>query len=379
MSRPTVKIGNIVNSDAHTLVNTVNCVGVMGKGIAAEFRKRFPEMYRDYVARCDRGEVKLGRPYLFRQLVGPWILNFPTKDHWRSVSRLVDIVAGLEYLKDHYREWGIQSLAVPPLGCGNGQLDWNVVGPTLYRHLADLDIPVELYAPYDTPAEQLEHDFLARRAYEQSDCTVQKPNDSRVPPAVVALVSIVSRVNQEPYHWPIGRTMFQKIAYFATEAGIPTGLAYRRGSYGPFSPDVKPLIAKLQQHDLIEEHRQGQTFVVRPGSTYRDAREHSKDYLKAWRSQIECVADLFLRLRTTTDAEIAATVYFVAKQRQKPTGDRLSELEVLEAVREWKNKRQPPLSDEKIRTTIRNLNILDWIELEPSAEVEHEDAPEAIA
>src|SRR5437667_2509521 len=147
--------GDLFESSAQTLVNTVNCVGVMGKGLALEFKKRFPDMYEDYVRRCAAGQVRLGEPYLFRALLPPWILNFPTKDHWRSVSRLADIVAGLTYLERHYRAWGIESLAVPALGCNNGGLEWRVVGPTLYRHLSQLEIPVELYAPLGTPQVQL--------------------------------------------------------------------------------------------------------------------------------------------------------------------------------------------------------------------------------
>ena len=125
----TVRSGDIFKSKAQTLVNTVNCVGVMGKGIALEFKKRFPEMFHDYVARCRRGEMRLGQPYLFKRLVEPWILNFPTKDDWRSLTRLSDIRRGLEFLELHYRSWAIISLAVPPLGCGLGQLEWRVVGP----------------------------------------------------------------------------------------------------------------------------------------------------------------------------------------------------------------------------------------------------------
>src|SRR5690554_4196489 len=130
-----VQVGNLFNSDAQTLVNTVNCVGIMGKGIALEFKKRFPAMFDDYVARCNRNEVKLGKPYLYKSLITPYILNFPTKDHWRSVSLLGNINKGLEHLLAHYQEWGITSLAVPPLGCGEGQLEWRIVGPTLYRFL----------------------------------------------------------------------------------------------------------------------------------------------------------------------------------------------------------------------------------------------------
>lgn len=124
--------GNLFETNAQTWVNAVNYVGVMGKGIALEFKNRFPDMYEDYVSRCKRGEVKLGRPYLFKRLVSPWILNFPTKDHWRSAARLRDIIDGLQYLTAHYKEWEIESLAVPALGCGQGQLDWDKVGPILH-------------------------------------------------------------------------------------------------------------------------------------------------------------------------------------------------------------------------------------------------------
>jgi hypothetical protein len=106
--------GDLFQARAQSLANAINCVGVMGKGIALEFKKRFPIVYEDYLERCKRDEVKLGRPYLYRNPQPPHVLNFPTKDHWRSASRLNDIVSGLEYLEAHYREWGITSLASRP-------------------------------------------------------------------------------------------------------------------------------------------------------------------------------------------------------------------------------------------------------------------------
>src|SRR3989344_4895615 len=136
-----ILIGDILQSKAQTLINTVNCVGVMGKGIAIEFKERFPEMYEDYLLRCKRGEVKPGLPYLYRGLFPPQIINFPTKDHWKSVSKLSDIEHGLEYLLAHYKEWDVQSLAIPPLGCGNGQLEWRAVGPVIYRLWGTTGIP----------------------------------------------------------------------------------------------------------------------------------------------------------------------------------------------------------------------------------------------
>src|SRR5262249_32055514 len=108
------------------------------------------EMFTDYARRCKVGEVKPGEPYLFRRPTLPWILNFPTKRHWRELSRLEDIEAGLAFLAAHYREWGIESLAVPALGCGSGHLSWEEVSPLLIERLERLEIPVELYAPLDT-------------------------------------------------------------------------------------------------------------------------------------------------------------------------------------------------------------------------------------
>lgn len=161
-----VLIGDLFTSKAQTIVNAINCVGVMGKGIALQFKNRFPDMFRDYEERCKRKEVKLGRPYLYKTMLPPYILNFPTKDHWRSVTNLADIERGLQYLHNHYKEWGITSIAVPALGCGEGTLEWRVVGPTLYSYLSKMDIPVELYKPYGTPHQELQPEFLEQKESE---------------------------------------------------------------------------------------------------------------------------------------------------------------------------------------------------------------------
>jgi len=362
-----VIIGDIFASEAQTLVNTVNCVGVMGKGIALGFRERFPEMYDDYIARCQRREVRLGEPYLFRRLTPPWVLNFPTKDHWRSVSRLADIVAGLKYLEHCWRDWDIKSLAVPPLGCGHGQLEWRVVGPTLYRHLARLEIPVELYAPFGTPREELQEAFLARVADLEGEGSVST-YQQKLNAAEVALVEILARIEREPFHWPVGRTTFQKIAYFATESGLETALRYSRGSFGPFAAGLKPLLTRLANNGLVREERLGRMFGVKPGPTYTDAaRAFAADFAR-WNDVLERVVDLFLRMRTK-DAEIAATVHFAAQGLQRQRQDKPSELDVLREVRHWKQKRKPPLKDDEVARSIRNLNILGWVELRPSEDL----------
>lgn len=365
----TVRVGDLFESQAQTLVNTVNCVGIMGKGVALEFKKRFPSMFEDYVARCRAGRVRLGEPYLFKDLVGKWVLNFPTKDHWRSVSRLSDIVAGLRHLEKHYQEWGIRSLAVPPLGCGQGGLEWRVVGPTLYRHLAEIEIPVELYAPLGTPEQELTPEFLAGARTPALVGSGPLASD-RAKSAWVALVVILHKVSKEQYHWPVGRTTFQKLAYFATAAGLPTGLRYSRGSFGPFSPDVKPLITRLANQGLLAEEKVGRMMRVRPGPTFRDAVQLiTPQDIQAWKPIVDKVVDLMLRMRTQ-DAEIAASVHFEAEMQLRAKRRRPSELEVLEGVRRWKVRRHPPLPEDGLRNAVRHLNMLTWVDLEPSAELD---------
>jgi len=363
----TVRIGDIFESGAQTLVNTVNCVGVMGKGIALEFKNRFPEMHEDYVRRCKAGKVKLGEPYLYKRLTPPWILNFPTKDHWRSVSRLQDIVAGLRYLQAHYHEWGITSLAVPPLGCGQGQLEWRVVGPTLYRHLKQLGTPVDLFAPFGTPHEELRPAFLDD-AGKQQPAPSRQDSSYRVPPAWVALVEILRGIEREPYHWPVGRTTFQKIAYFATESGIPTGLQYKRGSYGPYAPNLKHHITALVNNGLICEERLGRMFAVHTGPTFDDARRAYADQMARWRDAIDKITDLFMRMNTQ-QAEVAATVYFAAGELRRAGQAKPAESDILRQVMRWKQKRRPPLDEKGVALTIRNLNMLSWIDAEVSEDL----------
>ncbi len=362
-----VLVGNLLDSKAQTLVNTVNCVGIMGKGIALEFKKRFPEMFKDYAERCRRGEVHLGQPYLYRRLVPPWILNFPTKDDWRSLTRLSDIEAGLRYLEAHYQHWGIMSLAVPPLGCGNGQLEWRVVGPTLFRYLRLLAIPVELYAPYGTSVDELDADFL-EKGNEGDVGSLGVP--FKINPAWVALAEIVARITREPYHWPVGRVIFQKIAYFATEAGIPTGLSFQKASFGPFAPSVKGMVTLLQNNALISEDRHARSgmFQVKLGKTYPDAVKRFHDQLSRWERQIERVVDLMLRMQSR-QAEIAATVHFAWSSLKKAGNEKPTVRELFDEVGRWKRGRRPAVTDQEIAESIANLSTLGWISIQPSSDL----------
>ena len=143
-----MKKGDLLKSTMQTWVNTVNCVGVMGKGIALSFKKMFPEMYKDYANRCKKKSVCLGKPYLYNLGSGRKIINFPTKGHWRENSKIEPIKEGLKYLVDHIADWKITSIAIPPLGCGNGNLDWCVIQPMMLSILSSTGTPTEIYVPH---------------------------------------------------------------------------------------------------------------------------------------------------------------------------------------------------------------------------------------
>lgn len=366
-------VGDILKSKAQTLINTVNCVGVMGKGIALEFKNRFPEMYEDYVQRCQRGEVKPGIPYLYKTLFPPQIINFPTKDHWKSISKLSDIERGLKHLLEHYREWGVTSLAIPPLGCGNGQLEWRVVGPLIFRYVKDMGIPVEVYAPYGTHPKELTTEFMAQGTDRHAEPTV-KNGQSALNPAWVALVEILARIEQQPYHWPIGRTLFQKIAYVATNEGLPTGLQYQRGSFGPFSGDLKSVEAKLVNNGLLQEERRGKMFMVTVGPNFNRIRQKYAPFFDQWDKVLDKTADLFTRVNTD-QAEVIATVLFATRELMGEQRELPSESKVLEAVMHWKQKRRPPLDRKAVASTIRNLATLRWLAVtaDPSLPVSEEE------
>ncbi len=150
--------GNIFESPAQVITNTINCVGVMGKGLALEYKKKFPQMFEDYKLKCRNGQVKPGEPYIWEN-EEIQILNFPTKRHWRAKSRLEDISSGLDFIVNNYEKWGIYTLAIPALGCANGGLNWKDVRNLMIKHLADIpDLEVFAYEPRAVSRSFLPHD-----------------------------------------------------------------------------------------------------------------------------------------------------------------------------------------------------------------------------
>jgi len=142
--------GDMFAAPADIRVNTVNCVGVMGAGMALAFKTRYPEMFKEYLAECRRGAIQPGKLHVWKNLFGAWVVSFPTKRHWREKSRYDDIDAGLVGLRQYLQDYPGLRVALPALGCGHGGLEWSQVSEMIKCHLADLATDIWVYSPSDS-------------------------------------------------------------------------------------------------------------------------------------------------------------------------------------------------------------------------------------
>lgn len=368
-------IGDMFQSKSQTLVNTINCVGIMGKGVAQEFKKRFAGMFEDYEQRCLRKQVKLGEPYLFNVDKFTKIVLFPTKDHWRAASRISDIDAGLDYFREHYKQWGVTSIAFPPLGCGNGGLEWEDVGPLMYSKLADLPIDVQVFAPFGTPNDQITEEFLGTRPTKGMDFKGRKLE--KFNPEWVVLMEVLREVGNQPYANPIGRVIFQKVCYVVTEMGVKTGFQFGKGHYGPFAQEVNAAIHALANKNWIVEQQMGRMNAMRASAQYEQDRAKYADTIKQYSAKIAMSVDLFSRIKSTEQAEEVFSVLFAS--RQLKNGDAkaaVSEDQLYRYVIEWKPKwaedtKSWRAEDKKhaVASAIRNLAMLGWLNVKFSADL----------
>ncbi len=364
-------IGNLFVSRAQTLVNTVNCVGIMGTGVALEFKKAYPAMFEDYAARCARGLVRLGEPYLYRDLSGARIVNFPTKDHWRSASRLADIERGLDHFLACAGEWDIQSVAFPPLGCGNGGLAWAEVGPLIYSKLRRVDFDVEVYAPYGTSKNELTLEFLG--ADSQMSLDGKGRRRERLNPEWVVLMEVLRELGNQPYANPVGRTIFQKICYVVTEMGVRTGFQFGKGSYGPFADEVKLALHEFANRNWVQEAQLGKMTALRVGSQYERDRGKFTEVTGRHEKKIAKTVDLFSRIKSTAQAEEVLTVLFASRQvKQAHPHAEVAEQQLYDYILDWKKAWRTDEKKQAVASAIRNLVALGWMRLQWS-----ESLPEA--
>jgi O-acetyl-ADP-ribose deacetylase (regulator of RNase III) len=308
--------GNLFDADVEAIVNTVNTVGVMGKGIALMFKERFPENFSAYEAASKRGDVRVGRMFVTAspELSGPrWIINFPTKKHWRNPSKLEWIADGLKDLRKVIAERGIRSIAIPPLGSGNGGLDWATVRPHIEAALSDMaDVNIVVYEPtaqYQnvakghgveklTPARALIAEMIRRYGVLGLDCTI---------------------LEVQKLAWVLGRVISQ--------CGLadPLKLKFIADRYGPFTNQLTHLLNALDGSYLHCDKRLADASPL--DTIYFDNARLPKlqAYLAtsegaAYVEAIDKTDDLIDGFQSPLGMEALATVdWLIVKEKAEPT------------------------------------------------------------
>lgn len=369
-----VLTGDILASKMQVKVNTVNCIGVMGKGVALLFKQQYPEMFDDYVDRCKAGEVEEGVPYLFTDLFGNMIINFPTKKHWKGLSNLESIRMGLDIIIDNYKAWGVESIAFPPLGCGNGGLLWQVVGPIMYQKLSVLDIPIEIYAPLGTDRKYLKAEFLEGASGVEYKARII---DREIPGTWIAILEVIHRLEKMSFTVPVGKIVFQKICYMATLLNMNLDIQFKRGAYGPYSPGIERMYNVFGRENLIKETQINNHTKIETGIEYSRLQARSKKEIEQHESEIARLVDLFSRVKSAAHAEEIGTIMFALSELTlRGEKEPVTEMDFYNHVINWKKAWDTPEKKDSLASSIRYLASTQWINLSYSDELVEDDLRE---
>ncbi len=340
--------GNLIDADVEALVNTVNCVGIMGKGIALQFKRAFPENFEHYKQACKRGDIEIGRVFITerRGLGNPrYILNFPTKEHWRGRSRIDWIRAGLDDLIRVIKENRIKSVAIPPLGCGNGGLDWDDVRPLILDALSEVpEVRAIVFEPGESPAAT------------EMRVRSQRP---RMTPVRAVIIIAIGRYLKPGYE--ATRLELQKLVYFLVRGGVSLPrVEYQKHKYGPYTPMLDHILEDLEGHFIrgLGDRKVTARITLLPGAT-----EEAENFLTSphggmshAHEAVDRVSKLIVGFETPFDMELLASVEWVAMQ------EGASDLaEVVSKVRNWNRRKADLFTERHVRIAWDRLREQDWI------------------
>jgi O-acetyl-ADP-ribose deacetylase (regulator of RNase III) len=338
-----IAAGNLLEADVDALVNTVNCVGFMGKGIALQFKQAFPENFKAYEKACRAGEVRPGRMFIHEtnSMVGPkFIINFPTKRHWKGKSKMEDIESGLKALIADVNRLGIKSIAVPPLGCGLGGLNWSDVRPRIENAFASLPgVQVELFTPTGAPAAK------------------KMPVRTKVANMTHARALFIKLMEQ--YAVMADRLTLlevQKLAYFLQESGEPLRLKYVAHTYGPYADNLNKVLQAIEGHftrGYGDSPTPDREIELLPGAI-----EAANEFLATQeetssRERLHKVAELIEGFETPYGMELLASVHWVARHNKPPARNVES---AVESVHKWNERKRQMFPPKHIAVSWRRLD-----------------------
>lgn len=335
------KKGNILQEQTDAIINTVNCVGIMGRGIALQFKQTYPENFKAYKQACDKGEVQPGKMFVYSlgSLFNPkYIINFPTKRHWKGKSNIQDIKSGLIALKEDIQKYEIKSIAIPPLGCGLGGLNWNEVKPLIEQTFIDMpDITFIIYEPSNN-VEQVKNKEIPKLTLSRA-----------------ALIELINRYLQSMLDPFITLLEIHKLMYFLQEAGQPLKLQYSKGFYGPYAENLRHVLNVLENYYIAGydgEDSPDKHISLLPGAI--DDAHSLLETDSQILNKINRVSELVNGFETSFGLELLATVHWVMNKENKTNLD-----EVINGVYSW-NKKKQKFSRKQIETAYNTLSIQGW-------------------
>lgn len=317
--------GDLFQSQAEALVNTINCVGTMGKGLALEFKKKFPDNFQAYKTACEKKKIHPGKMFTYSldSLFGTqYIINFPTKNHWREKSKLSYIEEGLADLIRVITEEQIESIAIPPLGCGNGGLAWNTVKKMIEKYLDTISCEVYVYEP-PTSFIELQNKITPSRA--------------------LLLCAMEEYYELNPLD-ALSRLEVQKLAYFLQALGEPLRLTYEKGCCGPFAKKLNVVLNDFEDKGYIEDIIHDDSPEVHEIRLPLDKINEARNVLRNDVTRLERLRQLQELLSGFEDSyglELLATVFWVVQE--KPASIKTAE-QVVYALQQW-NQRKKMLFD----------------------------------
>lgn len=342
MAQIEIKTGDILKQDADAIVNTVNCVGIMGRGIALQFKNAYPSNFRAYKAACEAEEVQPGRMFVYEtgKFAPRFIINFPTKRHWKGKSRIEDIELGLASLAKEITSRGIKSVAIPPLGAGLGGLEWSEVRPLIISALEHIpDVRVIIFEPEGAPD------------------TVRASSIPQMTSGRAALVTLMNRYLKGLMDPFVTLIEVQKLMYFMQEAGQPLRLNYIKHHYGPYATNLSHVLHRVEGY-FIAGYQDGgdqpdKQLTIIPGATeeaeaFLVHEPIAHDYFKR-------VAELVDGFETPFGLELLATVHWVA------TREGATDVEsAIAGVYKW-NDRKRAFTPRQIAIAFEALRDKGWL------------------
>lgn len=332
--------------DVDAIVNTVNCVGVMGKGIALQFKNKWPANFTAYAAACKAGQVRPGRMFVFDSgaLVKPnFIINFPTKDHWRGASEIEFIRDGLVDLVAQVKRLRIRSMAVPPLGCGNGGLDWAEVRPLIEAAFETLpDVEVRLFEPAGAPDPKT------------MEVRTKRPRMTAGRAAIVKVLDTYRELN-----YGLSKIEVQKLAYFLQEAGGPLDLPFVKHHYGPYSDTLRHALNTMEGHfirglgdGVVEAEIEPTEDALAEAEAFIAEKQHSE-----LAGQVDRVGRLIDGYQSSYGMELLASVHWVAAHE----ADVRSLDDAVAAVHAWNDRKRHLMKPEHIASAWKRLGDEGWL------------------